>query len=277
MTTTVIRRLKPLGGALALLSLLLAAFCQARGAAAQDESAEELAKKLQNPIANLISVPIQSNWDFGIGHANAMRFTVNVQPVIPFSLTKDWNLITRTIVPFIHAEAPVPGGDEHGGIGDIVQSFFLSPVQPLAGWIVGAGPVFLYPSASDPVLGSEKWGAGPTAVVLRQEHGFTYGILANHIWSFAGRDSRDDVNATFLQPFLSYTTSSHTTIALNTESTYDWEHRQWTVPIHLQVSQLLKLGKLPIQLTLGGRYYAKRPIGGPDWGFRFVVTFLFPK
>ncbi len=244
---------------------------------AQGESQAELAKKLQNPVANLISVPFQSNWDFGNGPKDAMRYTLNVQPVIPFSLSKDWNLIIRTIVPFIHAEATVAGGDSHGGTGDIVQSFFLSPAEPLAGWIIGAGPVFLYPSASDTALGGEKWGAGPTAVVLRQDSGWTYGILANHIESFAGNDSRDHVSATFMQPFLTYTTKTFTTLGLNSESTYDWEHEQWTVPINATLSQLLKLGPQPIQFTIGGRYYAERPRGGPDWGLRFAVTFLFPK
>jgi hypothetical protein len=244
---------------------------------AEEESSEDLAKKLQNPVASLISVPVQSNWDFGIGRADAMRFTVNVQPVIPFSLGQSWNLIMRTIVPFIHAESPTPEGDSTGGIGDITQSFFFSPTAPVGGWILGAGPVFLYPTASDDMLGSEKWGAGPTAVLLRQESGFTYGILANHIWSFAGNDDRQDISNTFLQPFLTFTTKTFTTFGVNTESTYDWKNEQWTVPVNLFVSQLVKLGKLPVQFTLGGRYYAERPMGGPDWGLRFVVTFLFPK
>jgi hypothetical protein len=246
-------------------------------AAAQGDASAELAKKLQNPVASLISVPLQSNWDFGIGHADAMRYTLNVQPVIPIPLGKSWNLITRTIVPFIHAESPLEGGDAAGGIGDIVQSFFLSPAEPLGGWILGGGPVLLYPSASDDALGGEKWGAGPTAVVLRQDGGWTYGILANHIWSFAGDDKRTDVDATFLQPFVTYTSTTHTTFGLNTESTYDWERSQWTVPVNVFVSQLLKLGSQPISLTLGVRHYAERPRGGPDWGLRFAVTFLFPR
>ena len=245
---------------------------------ASGDDAAELAKKLQNPIASLISVPLQSNWDFGIGSAHAMRYTLNVQPVIPFSLNAEWNLITRTIVPFIHAESAVAGGDDAGGLGDIVQSFFLSPSAPTSrGWIWGAGPVFLYPSATDDALGAEKWAAGPTAVFLRQDSGWTYGLLANHIWSFAGKGSRANVSATFLQPFVSYTTKTYTTFGLNTESTYDWENRQWTVPINLTVSQLLKIGGQPVQFALGGRVYAERPDGGPDWGLRFVVTFLFPK
>ena len=248
----------------------------AKNEAADQEA--ELAKKLQNPVASLISVPLQFNWDTGIGPEDASRYTLNVQPVIPFSIGKEWNLITRTIVPFIYAESPVAGGDHKSGLGDIVQSFFLSPKAPTSGgWIWGAGPVLLYPSATDSALGSEKWGAGPTAVMLKQDSGWTYGLLANHIWSFAGKDSRADVSATFLQPFVSYTTKTYTTFGLNTESTYDWKNSQWTVPINLTVSQLLKLGNQPISLQLGGRYYAEKPDGGPDWGLRLTVTFLFPK
>jgi hypothetical protein len=241
------------------------------------DSTTELAKKLQNPIANLISVPIQSNWDFGYGPEDAMRYTVNVQPVIPFSLTRDWNVITRTIMPIIHAESPVAGGDDASGLGDILQSFFFSPKEPMHGWIWGVGPAFLYPSATDEVLGSEKWGGGPTAVVLRQDSGWTYGILANHVASFAGDDDRAEVNSTFLQPFLNYTSRTHTTLGLNTESTLDWVTDQWTVPINVFANQVVKIRGLPLSFTLGGRPYADRPTGGPDWGLRFVLTLLFPR
>ena len=241
------------------------------------ESDEELAKKIQNPVANLISLPLQNNWDFGIGPADALRYTLNVQPVIPFSIGKDWNLITRTIVPIIYAQSPVTGGDNKTGLGDIVQSFFFSPKAPTeGGWIWGAGPVLLYPSATDYTLSAGKWGVGPTGVVLKQDSGWTYGMLANHLWSYAGWADRN-VNATFLQPFVSYTTKTFTTLGLNTESTYDWENSQWTVPINVSISQLLKIGKQPFQLQLGWRYYAEKPDGGPDWGLRFTVTFLFPK
>lgn len=244
-------------------------------AEAQDQQAE-LAKKLNNPIASLISVPIQNNWDFGIGPDNAMRYTVNVQPVIPFSIGKDWNLITRTIVPIIYAESPVRGGDDKTGLGDILQSFFFSPKQPTSGgWIWGVGPALLYPSGTDD-LSADKWGAGPTAVVLKQENGFTYGMLANHVWSYAG-SGPGYISATFLQPFISYTTKKHMTFSLNTESSYDWRNEQWTVPVNLMAAQLLKIGGMPLQLQLGGRVYAEKPSGGPDWGLRFAVTFLFPK
>jgi len=246
-----------------------------RAAEGQDQQAE-LAKKLSNPVASLISVPIQSNWDFGIGPDSAMQYTVNIQPVIPFSISKDWNLITRTIMPVIHAESPVPGGDDRTGLGDILQSFFFSPKEPTgSGWIWGVGPVLLYPSGTDG-LSADKWGAGPTAVVLKQRNGWTYGLLANHVWSYAG-SGPSSVSATFLQPFLSFTTKTQTTYGLNTESTYDWHGDQWTVPVNLSVAQLVKIGRLPVQFQVGGRIYADKPDGGPDWGIRFAVTFLFPK
>lgn len=236
----------------------------------------ELAKKLQNPVAALISVPLQSNWDFGYGPEDATRYTLNVQPVIPFSIGKDWNLITRTIVPVISAESPVAGGDDKSGPGDIAQSFFLSPKAPTSsGWIWGAGPVILYPSGADG-LSAHKWGAGPTAVILKQESGWTYGMLANHIWSFSG-GSGQDISATFIQPFIAYTTKTFTTIGLNTESTYDWENSQWTAPVNLSVSQMLKIAGQPLSLALGAKYYAEKPEGGPDWGMRFTVSLLFPK
>jgi hypothetical protein len=263
-----------LANALTLVILLLAAPVWAEEDA--DKTAE-LAKKLSNPVANLISIPLENNLDFGIGPAHANKNTLNIQPVIPISLNQDWNVITRTILPVVHTEAPAAGLDDTSGLGDIVQSFFISPKELVGGWIMGAGPVLLYPSATDSKLGSEKWGAGPTAVLLKQQSGLTYGVLANHIWSFAGNNDRADINATFLQPFFAYQTKTYTTLGLNTESTYDWKSSQWIVPVNLTVSQMLKIGGMPISLKLGGRVYADKPDGGPDWGLRFGVTFLFPK
>ena len=261
-----------------LASLELADNSASSGGTMGDEAAQaaELAKKLQNPVADLITVPIQNNWDFGIGPANAMRYTANVQPVIPFSLSKDWLVITRTILPVIYAESPVEGGNDQWGLGDTLQSFFFSPRAGLGGWTVGAGPVLLYPTATDSTLGAGQWGAGPTVVVLQQQRGWTYGVLANHVWSYAGW-GETDVNATFVQPFVSYTTRTHITFGLSSESTYDWQARQWTVPVNFAVSQLLKIGGLPVQFGLGPRIYAEGPDGGPDWGMRFTATFLLPK
>lgn len=236
----------------------------------------DLAQKLSNPVADLISLPIQSNIDFGIGPGDGTRWTTNVQPVIPFSLTENYNLISRTILTFVDVEGIQPGGaGDKFGLGDTVQSFFLSPKTSDPIW--GIGPVFLIPTATDSLLGGEKWGAGPTGVVLKQNGPWTYGALANHLWDFAGDDSRGSVNATFLQPFVSYTTPQATTYSLNLESTYDWHNDQWNVPVNFVVSQLLTIGEQPIQVFGGARYYLETPSGGPEWGLRFGLTFLFPK
>jgi len=250
------------------------------GAAGNNEAAkaDELAMKLQNPIASLISVPFQSNFDFGGGPAgNGFQFKMNLQPVIPISLNQDWNLISRTILPVV-SQDDIIGSSSQSGLSDALQSFFFSPAKPTRdGWIWGAGPVFMLPTATDHLLGAEKWGAGPTGIVLKQNNGWTYGALANQIWSFAGESDRADVNATFLQPFVSYTTKTKTSFMLNTESTYDWVNAQWTVPVNFMLQQVVKIGNQPVAFQLGYRYYADKPDNGPDWGLRFAVIFLFPK
>jgi len=244
------------------------------------DSDSDLAKKLANPVAALISVPIQANYDENIGASeDGSVWRTNIQPVIPFSIGSDWNLISRTIVPLISQDdIPVNGAGE-SGLGDISQSLFFSPKKPTAnGLIWGVGPVLLLNTASDEALGAEKWGIGPTGVALKQAGPWTYGLLANHIESFAGEDDRGDVSATFIQPFVSYITKTKTTIGMNTESTYDWEAEQWSVPVNLTVNQLLKVGSQLIQVGGGARYWADSPDGGPeDWGLRLQLTFLFPK
>jgi hypothetical protein len=198
-------------------------------AGATDQAAD-LAKKLQNPVAALISVPFQNNFEWGLGHGSrGFKYTLNFQPVIPISISENWNLISRTIVPVIHQDEVVPNSTQ-GGLGDIVQSLFFSPKAPEepSGIIWGLGPVFLLPTSTEDFLGAQKFGFGPTFVALRQHSGWTYGLLANHITSFGGTRNTADVNATFLQPFLSYTTKTYTTIGIQTESTYDWEGTKWT-------------------------------------------------
>ena len=243
------------------------------------QSAEELAKKLVNPVASLISVPLQFNHDQNIGPADGRRSLVNVQPVVPISISQDWNLISRTIAPLIDQQDIAGPSGSQSGVGDIVQSLFFSPKAPTAGGLIwGVGPVLLLPTATDDLLGGEKWGLGPTGVVLTQRGPWTYGALANHIWSVAGNSDRADISATFLQPFLTYTTKTATTFGLNTESTYDWKSNRWTVPINVSVGQVLKLGDQLVQVGVGARYWAQSPASGPEgWGYRLFLTFLFPK
>jgi hypothetical protein len=260
------------------------AAAEAPGAPAQASaggSEADLAKQLANPISSLISVPFQFNYDCCFGPDDASKYTLNIQPVIPFSLTEDWNLIVRTIVPVVYLEAPAATLDDEFGLSDTLQSFFFSPSQPVNGITWGVGPAFLWPTATDPGLGTEKWGVGPTAVILRQQGGWTYGALANHIWSYAdtggGDDERPDVNQTFLQPFISHTFPNSVQITVNAESTYDWEADEWTVPINAGVSRVFNFGGQRVSLGVQGRVYAVSPDDGPEWGARAVATFLFPK
>jgi len=248
--------------------------------AADADDTAALAKELSNPVAALISVPLQSNWEQNIGPDDrGSRYTLNLQPVIPISIGEDWNLISRTILPIVDQWGIVPGTDSQFGLSDTVQSLFFSPKAPTAsGLIWGAGPVFLLPTATDELLGSEQWGAGPTAVGLVQKGPWTLGLLANHIWSFAGPRDRADINATFIQPFVTYTTPTAWTFTLQTESTYDWEGEQWNVPIAAQVAKLTKIGGQLVQFQGGPRYYAASTDTGPaGWALRFNVVLLFPK
>ncbi len=223
-------------------------------------------------------MPFQFNYDKDLGPTEqGERYLLNIQPVIPVHLNADWNVISRTIVPLIKLEDIPPGNDEDG-VGDVLQSLFFSPTALVDGWTWGVGPALSLRTATDDLLGAEKWSAGPTAVALKQEHGWTYGALVNHLWSYAGNGQATDVDATYLQPFFGYTTAKYTSYFLNTESTYDWEGNDWSVPINLSVTQVFKIGKQPMSIQLGARYWADTPEdAGPEgWGARLTYTLVFP-
>ena len=241
--------------------------------------ADALAKQLSNPVAALISVPLQFNYDDGYGAGgDGERYTLNIQPVAPFSISKDWNVISRTILPVI-SQDDVVAGDNQSGLGDTTQSFFFSPKAPTAsGWIWGAGPAFLLPTATEDELGTEQWAIGPTIVALKQtQDGWTYGALWNYLVSVAGDDDRADVNSTFFQPFLAKALRGGRTVTINLESSYDFEGEHWNVPLNLVYSKVTKIGGHMVSFAGGARYYLDTPPGGPDWGLRFVVTLLYPK
>jgi hypothetical protein len=248
-------------------------------AAAQQPDAAALAKKLSNPIADLISVPIQFNFDRGMGpDGDGERYLTNIQPVIPFGISEGWNVVSRTIVPLIGFDGVTPS-DPVFGLGDVTQSLFLSPKAPGPGGLIwGVGPAVLVPTATDDALGAGKWAAGPTAVALVQNGPWTVGALINHLWSFAGEGSRADVNTSLLQPFLAHSWPTGTTLGLNMEMGYDWQNDQASPVVNLVALQILPVGSQLVQIGAGARYWLDGPDGGPEgFGARAELTLLFPR
>jgi len=263
-------------GLMILLGLVLV--CATPPVWAQHDDAE-LAKKTQNPVADLISVPFQYNVNFGVGPHDDVQYILNIQPVIPFKLTEDWNLISRTIVPLIYQPELAPGVGEVFGLGDIQESLFLSPAKP--GKVIwGLGPIFQFPTATDDSLGQGKWGAGPTAVALTVHGPWVLGALVNNVWSFAGDSDRRDVNQMLLQPFVNYNLPDAWYVVTAPIITADWEadsDDRWTVPIGAGVGKIVRLGKLPVNAQASAYYNVIRPDNAAEWQLRIQIQLLFPR
>lgn len=256
------------------LALMPGVICAQDALAPQPASAEELAKKLSNPVSNLISLPVQANMDVAIGAFNGSKLVVNVQPVIPITLSPKLNLITRWILPVV-SQYDITGEDtQQGGLGDAVITGFLSPSQSSLTW--GIGPAFLVPTATSSLLGGEQFGVGPSIVVLKQSGPWTYGALINHLFSVAGNDERDDVNSSFFNPFLAYNWKSGAGLTGTLEYTQDWEHETLVAVAHAMVTGVTKIGGQTVSLAIGPRIHFA-PDHHAAYGIRTAITMVFPK
>jgi hypothetical protein len=232
---------------------------------------QALARQLANPLAKLIQIPLDFSFDTGLGaDGDGERMLLNFKPVVPFSFSENWNIISRTVIPIVSLDNLTPSSDSEFGLGDAVQSFFFSPkIVGDSGWIWGAGPVFILPTSTNDFTGLGETGAGLTAVALKQQgKSWTYGALVNYIVDI---NSDTPIETSLLQPFVSYRTSSAVTFSVNSEATFDGTSDEWAIPVKFSVSKLMRFGKLPVSLGAGIRYWLDSPPGGLE-GFGFVAS-----
>lgn len=240
-----------------------------------------LARAVQNPVAHMYSVPFQNNTNLNYGPHGHTQNILNIEPVIPLTLSEEWNLITRTILPVTSQPAMMPGEGTTFGLGATQFSAFLSPVRPSNGIIWGAGAIVQAPTITDTALGSNIWGAGPTAVALTMQGPWVIGGLVNNVWSFGG-GPHNRYNILTVQPFINYNFphSPGTYLSFSPIINANWYARsgqQWVVPVGLAAGQVFHLGHQPVNAQLGAYYNVIRPDNGPEWQIRFQVSLLFPR
>ena len=245
-----------------------------------EASTSDLAKAAQNPVADMISVPFQNNFNFHVGPHNQLQDVLNIQPVIPITLSRDWNLITRWITPVISQPPLTVTGEREFGLGDINPSFFFSPKQPTHGIIWGIGPTFVLPTGTDKTLTQGKYSVGPAFVALTIQGPWVAGVLVNNVWSFAGKSNRASVNQMTLQPFVNYNLPDGWYLTSSPIITADWEAGggdRWTVPVGGGFGRVFKIDKQAVNAQLAAYYNVARPTGAADWQLRAQVQLLFPK
>ena len=253
---------------------------QADATDSADESTTDLAKKLQNPIGNLYSFPFQSNTNFNYGPNKGTQENLNIQPVIPVHINSDWNVIVRAILPLIWQPSLEPAHTVPFGTGPTTFSAFLSPANPSNGWLWGAGPVVQIPTISSATLGSSVWGGGPTGVLVYMKGPIVAGALANNVWSFGGTSGPAGTryNNFLVQPFFNYNFGEGWYVGTSPIITANWltsGNNAWTLPIGGNVGRVIKIGKLPVNLSAGAYGNVLRPQFGATWQLRTQITFIF--
>ena len=242
---------------------------------AGESGQEELARAAQNPIASLISVPIQNNTNFEYGPREKTQNVMNVQPVIPFSVSEDWNLITRTIVPIVSQPGFVSGQDRENGLGHVLFSSFLSP-KVTGKWISGAGTALQLPTSTDDQIAPDEWAAGPSLVVLTMPGKWVMGGLISNIWDISADES---INFLTLQPFLNYNFDGGWYLTSSPVITANWNaDDEWTVPVGGGFGRVFRVGEQPVNAQFQAFYNVEKPDDiGPEWTARRQLQFLFPK
>ena len=243
------------------------------------ESETELAKKTQNPVADLISIPLQNRTNFGIGPNHRTQNLLNVQPVVPISLNSEWNLITRTIMPIIKQPDISTTNDNTWGIGSTSFTALLSPADP-GPVIWGVGPAIQIPTTTDDQLGSRKWGAGPSVVALTMQGPWVFGAIANQVWSIAGSNDRPNTSTFFTNAFLNYNLGDGWYLTSSPIITADWQAtpgNKWTVPVGGGFGKVQRIGGLPFNLSVAAYENVVRPDPGADWELRLQIALLLPK
>jgi hypothetical protein len=246
-------------------------------AASDPLSPQELAQDVENPLANLVAIPIETIWEGGAGPEDADRFALQVSPSVPFALGEDWLLVSRSVVPLlVHQQAMAKGAGSDTGLGDIETSLFLTPRSPFLGAAWGLGPILLLPTATDSELGAEAWAAGPTGAVVVERGAWSLGAIARHLWSYE-EHGEQDVNATLIDPWLNHAWESGFSVTLEGEAAYDWEAAEWTVPIGAVLHQLVEIGGQQIDFGLQFLHFVERTPDDPTWSLTFTIDLLFER
>jgi hypothetical protein len=246
------------------------------------DAMRKLAQDALNPIANMISVPIQYNANFRVGPSDKLQSVMTIQPVIPFTFDNDWLLVTRWVLPVIDQPDALGGSGSTFGLGDLAPAFFFVPPASLTGlspeFTIGFGPGLQVPTHTDPVLGIDEWGAGPTFLVVYSKDRLQLGLLAANTWSLG--DGGEALNSMLLEPWIAYNITDEWYVLSDVQITANWNapsSERWILPVGGGVGKTFHIGKQAMNVNLQAYWNVVHPDDGPDWSMVFTFQMLFPK